>query len=295
MKRLLTGIMVMVGGLVLTEPLSAEVAHFDDHDSIYDTDSTYRNVERENITGYSDNTFRPNETIIRGQVANMLYRALDLEASGQENPFVDLSADSQYYEAAVALHEAGIFVGQDGGTRFSAGEPISRQQMASVLNRAFELRDCVNGGLTYAYGCNTEGSLADLDEASDVHQPNIEAIFHTNVSSLGVGPGQHFRPTESLTRSQLSMFLDRAIINENYTVNGIEMATAGATVDEGDHFSVSAERTLDWDKLELMDAPYNGTDQLDRENGDFDIYPVDRSNTMLHEYRHPTSLFPEAK
>ncbi|WP_152549021.1 hypothetical protein [Geomicrobium sp. JCM 19037] len=55
------------------------------------------------------------------------------------------------------------------------------------------------------------------------------------------------------------------------------------------------KRTLDWDKLELMDAPYNGTDQLDRKNGEFKIYTADLSNTMLHEYRHPTSLFPEAK
>ncbi|GAK03916.1 hypothetical protein JCM19037_2277 [Geomicrobium sp. JCM 19037] len=52
---------------------------------------------------------------------------------------------------------------------------------------------------------------------------------------------------------------------------------------------------MDWDKLELMDAPYNGTDQLDRKNGEFKIYTADLSNTMLHEYRHPTSLFPEAK
>ena len=90
-------------------------------------------IAREGITvGYPDGTFRPQEDVGRGHLAAMLARAGDLEASRSAG-FTD-TAGTTHETAIDAVAEAAIARGFDDGT-FRPGDPVTRGQMASFLDR----------------------------------------------------------------------------------------------------------------------------------------------------------------
>lgn len=62
------------------------------------------------VNGYEDDTFRPDETITRGQMAVMVAQATGLTAEGK-SPFTDVPQTSPFADAVTALHEAGIAKG----------------------------------------------------------------------------------------------------------------------------------------------------------------------------------------
>ena len=86
------------------------------------------------ISGYGDGTFRPSETITRAEFCSLLANALNLPAAGA-TPFSDVSADAWYAKAVSAMAAKGFLAGYEDGT-FRPGNPISHQEMLTVLNRA---------------------------------------------------------------------------------------------------------------------------------------------------------------
>ncbi|GAK03090.1 hypothetical protein JCM19037_1378 [Geomicrobium sp. JCM 19037] len=203
-----------------------------------------RNAERGIISGYSDGTFRPGETINRGQTANLLVDALGFDRGDVGDvPFDDLSDDHVYAEAATIMQEEGIMVGRFDGTMFDAGNGISREQMASVLVRAFGLENT-----------GEDTNLVDLDDAYSAHRENIEILTQHGISSVESG---EFRPGETVTRSAFAVFLDRALIHQ-YTqesdITGIE-AVNNTTVDV--HFDVAQP------EVDAMNFTFDGLETLD--------------------------------
>ncbi len=83
--------------------------------------------------GFPDGTFRPAESIMRGQMASFIARALDLEEG--EETFPDVPADFVHAGAISAVAAAGITTGFEDGT-FRPGDPVTRGQMATFLFRA---------------------------------------------------------------------------------------------------------------------------------------------------------------
>ncbi|GLC87894.1 S-layer homology domain-containing protein [Lysinibacillus piscis] len=166
------------------------------------------------INGYADGTFKPNQTITRGQVVKLLGRWL--EEQGYEIPadatskarFNDLatnSADAELVKYAALAKDAGVFAGSNGN--LLAAQNITRGQMALVLTRA--VKEIAGVDLIAEYkeaGFVTE--ITDLDKATAEQRPAIvalEAFGLTNVSN--------YRPTENLTRGQFASFLYRTINN----------------------------------------------------------------------------------
>ena len=86
------------------------------------------------ISGYSDETFKPNKTITRGQMAKMLAIGFELKST-KEHPFTDVSAKSEYasYISALFAHE--ITTGTS-DTTFSPRNHVTRGQLASFIIRA---------------------------------------------------------------------------------------------------------------------------------------------------------------
>jgi acyl-homoserine-lactone acylase len=85
------------------------------------------------VSGFEDGTFRPDATISRGQLASVVARALELDDL-PTGPFPDV-VGSVHAGAINALAEAGIVDGFVDGT-FRPGAPISRAQVASLVDRA---------------------------------------------------------------------------------------------------------------------------------------------------------------
>lgn len=80
---------------------------------------------------YEDNTFKPNETITRGEFAYMLAKALDLKAEG-DSPFRDVTGDNEYAYVITALYEYGIANGIS-NTEFGVEKSITRGQLATFI------------------------------------------------------------------------------------------------------------------------------------------------------------------
>jgi poly-gamma-glutamate synthesis protein (capsule biosynthesis protein) len=116
-------------------PASSEDVFVDDDASIFESD--IQALAAAGITrGCGNDTYCPDQPVLRGELAAFLVRALDLPASS-EDVFVD--DDASIFESDIqALAAAGITRGC-GNDTFCPNQPVRRDQMASFLARALAL------------------------------------------------------------------------------------------------------------------------------------------------------------
>lgn len=94
--------------------------------------------ENEITKGYSDGTFRPNDTVRRGEYVTLQYRAAgEPEITISENPFVDVTEEKypHYINAIMWALKNGITEGKD-ATHFLPNENCSRANVVTFLYRA---------------------------------------------------------------------------------------------------------------------------------------------------------------
>ncbi|RSL29546.1 S-layer homology domain-containing protein [Salibacterium salarium] len=88
------------------------------------------------ISGFPDGTFRPNDSITRGQMAAILGNVFEFE--GEDSDFVDVDAETTTGAAAIAyLSEHDIVSGYDDGS-FRPTATLSRAQFASIFYKLGE-------------------------------------------------------------------------------------------------------------------------------------------------------------
>lgn len=87
------------------------------------------------MKGMSEALFAPNSTLTRGQLVTTLYR-MDGSPSveGLINPFTDVTEGSYYTDAVIWAYDNGIVNGVT-ETTFCPDQPISREQIATILYR----------------------------------------------------------------------------------------------------------------------------------------------------------------
>lgn len=174
-----------------------------------DPESTHANaiacmVAYEIIHGRVDGTFGPHQALTRGQMASLLTRLLsgagldpDLAAS-PEPPFEDIGGSVHAGNISL-LHELGIAHGVS-DTNFDPTGPLSREQMASFLRRAFDVLDIELSG-THA------SSFEDVLPES-VHGEAIASL--AGVGIIHGGSPTSFFPREVLSRQQAASLLHRS-------------------------------------------------------------------------------------
>ncbi|MTV25110.1 hypothetical protein FTX61_06720 [Nitriliruptoraceae bacterium ZYF776] len=193
-RRSLVGLLAALLALltlpVLTAP--AEAATFGDTaGSVYQP--AVDALAREGIVvGCTDDDFCPTDNVTRGQIATMIARALDLEASGSAG-FRDV--DGVHAPAIDALAEEGIALGCTDG-RFCPGSSTSRAEMASFLDRSVE---------------TLQTGQAWFQDVSGTHAGAIDRLAANGITS-GCSRGEIFYcPTENVNRGQVAVFLARAL------------------------------------------------------------------------------------
>ncbi len=91
-------------------------------------------IENGYMNGMSDNLFKPNGTVTRGQLVTILYRIAEEPVTTTEKSFTDVKAGRYYTEAVLWAAENDIVNGYNDGT-FKPEAPISREQIATILYR----------------------------------------------------------------------------------------------------------------------------------------------------------------
>lgn len=122
--------------------------HFSDLDNAWYTDVILKANAAGVISGYPDNTVRPNETISRQEAVAMFARVLSLDtANAPEADFTDIDAVADWAKDAVnAMAAAGYIHGSDGLFRPNAG--ITRAEVITIFNNVFASLMQKEGGFT---------------------------------------------------------------------------------------------------------------------------------------------------
>ncbi|MBD3361115.1 hypothetical protein GF366_04940 [Candidatus Peregrinibacteria bacterium] len=111
--------------------------------------SSYLKTAFENyiISGYLDNTFRPENPITRAEVAQIIANAIDkyniqienkIEGITPENIFRDIRGNEWYKEAVKRVYEYNIMKGTTADT-FEPEKPINRAESAAVIRNLMEI------------------------------------------------------------------------------------------------------------------------------------------------------------
>jgi hypothetical protein len=166
------------------------------------------------IVGYQDGTFKPNQTINRGQAAEMTVKALPNvdPATPTGTVFEDLTAKSYYAPFAEALANAGLIAK---GGKFAAGTAMTREAMAVALVAGFGLKD--NG---------TAVEIKDLDKVSADARAAVKILAQHGLTKLVDG---NFNPTDAVKRSQFALFFYRAVAATVATAEVAEIKSVNET------------------------------------------------------------------
>ncbi|QUG40560.1 S-layer homology domain-containing protein [Psychrobacillus sp. INOP01] len=167
-------------------------------------------VERGLFNGYTDGTFKPENTIDRKGVVKSLanyvvsqseYKTFEAYVAANKlaetvAPFNDVPAthgDKELFNASLIVKDSGIFTGSN--NNLMPANVITRQQMAKVLVNGFDLKDLAD----------VESKVTDNDKAQ------AEYVDYINIlSENGVTEVTAFNPTGAVKRGQMASFLNRS-------------------------------------------------------------------------------------
>lgn len=135
-RRLLALFALLCLTVSLTVPTNAvEYAGFSDVDgSAGYAEAIQWAADRGYISGYPDGRFGVNDPVTRAQTAAIFYRAAGNPAASGTSRFSDVQVSAYYAEAAVWAENSGLIAGYPGG-RFGVNDPVTRQQMVTILWR----------------------------------------------------------------------------------------------------------------------------------------------------------------
>ena len=107
---------------------------------LQNTNSTTREaiaklVKLEILSGYSPESFRPEESITRAQMAKYLANAFDLPINDGATSFSDVNPNAVLAPYIAAIAKAGMTIGKSNGT-FGYHDPLNRGDFSAMIYRA---------------------------------------------------------------------------------------------------------------------------------------------------------------
>jgi murein DD-endopeptidase MepM/ murein hydrolase activator NlpD len=148
------------------------------------------------VSGCTADRYCPGLPVTRGDLAAYVAAAKGLATVGPAR-FPDVDATDPNAGAIAAVDAAGILTGYVDGT-FGPDDPFTRQQLASMLVRAFDVP-----------AVSTPAPFEDVIPGR-THAAEIAAIHAAGVTR-GCGDGTRYCGGDPVRRDQIASFLDRAL------------------------------------------------------------------------------------
>ena len=159
----------------------------------------------------ADGLFRPEDTMTRAMLAQVLYSASGSPAPKGAGAFSDVPEGAWYASAAQWAFEAGVIAGGEDGC-FRGDDPVTREQFAAILWR-YAGAEAASGGAGFPDG-DTGAAYAR------------EAVAWAASSGIVSGfPDGRFAPRENVTRAQAAVMLQRGWSRS--AVEGISLLALG--------------------------------------------------------------------
>lgn len=151
------------------------------------------------ITGYGDDTFRPDESMTRAEFITVINRMLDLQEESS-NYIPDIKRSDWYYSEIRKAIKVGIIEGDlDGATH--PEEKITREEAIVILSRAFKLKKT---------STNPKG-YSDLNDISS--WAKVEVYSAINEGYMNGYEDNSLKPQNPITRAEALTLINRIIPN----------------------------------------------------------------------------------
>lgn len=173
-------------------PTAALAADYDGHWSQEYIDAA---ISRGWMSGYTDGTFKPDNSITRAEFSAMLWRALGETAPNGSSPFSDVAANAWYHDAVLALYEASIVSGV-GNNTFAPDSTLTREMGFTMLSRAFD------------FETNDAGAYSRFSDSSEISTWARDAVSALAERGYVAGIGNNqCAPQKPLTRGETAKLL----------------------------------------------------------------------------------------
>lgn len=193
MKRL--SLFLLVAALLITMIPSAFAANSftDVRSTDWFSDAVSYVQERGLMSGTSATHFSPNEPTTRAMLVTILYRAAGQPETTGQSSFVDVLTRDYFANAVAWASENNIVTGYS-RTRFGSNDPVSREQIATLLWR-------------YA-GSPSAGSAQNFADRNQISDYAADAVNWARANGIVNGrPGNRFDPKANATRAEVATIL----------------------------------------------------------------------------------------
>jgi hypothetical protein len=159
-------------------------------------------AEKNIVSGYSDNTFRPNNSITRAELLTILYNSGLADTTKRADvSFTDISGNEWYNDYVKWGVANNLIVGYEDNT-FRGNDAVSRQEMAVVISKFVDLV-----GIAYEDG----QPIAFADGAAIAQWARS---YVDKISSYGIVTGDNnncYLPDKELTRAETAVIVNRLV------------------------------------------------------------------------------------
>jgi hypothetical protein len=199
---------VLITALLLGGPsIDLSLAHQSSFNDVAETDPAHVAIEslaaRQVIDGDPDGAFRPYAPLSRGEATSVLVKWRDIEIEPGSSRFPDVDP---IFEPFISTALAGGWINGFPDGTFRPGDPLTRQQMITVIVRALGLDDEAVELST----AQIEAALAPYLDDGAVSETSRPYVAFAVLGDLVRGDAGRLMPGQDVTRSQLCLILYRA-------------------------------------------------------------------------------------
>lgn len=209
MKKILSVFLAVVM-LVSTLAVGVSAADFKDTNGHWGAEYVDYWTTENAVNGYQDGSFRPDNKVTRGEVAQIIAKILNLLPTSNTNPFKDVAIDDWYYNAILACYDHGIIIGFPDKTA-RANDAITREQAFVMISRITNVTP----------NAAAAGLFVDNKQASSWAVGAIGALVGAGVlDGYKTASGTEVRPQNDVTRAEFLKLLATVDKSSNvgYTV-----------------------------------------------------------------------------